>query len=304
MADQITVASVQQSVWAYLEQRKVLQNELIGKGLCLTPPFSFAVTKRGEIFEVEISGKTGTAKFQCNWVAVSKFRDEIAFVLNQPDAAPIIRRLTPLQPARRKMLDTIKPDSTMSPAEFYKRTLIGEGTQVNARRRWGELRTEYGFGTTFTDVAFARQGTLPINEPSPRPHQNRLDAEYFEELFEEHEGKCAKCGIVIRLDEDDEGEKGLLDHRRPVPYGGGDDKANLQLFCTTCNNLKSTACQRCSLKFKCESCTWAHPEKFHDAIVLRLTPAEAKKLVDAAIAQGKKPEALAEDLFKSAFNRL
>jgi 5-methylcytosine-specific restriction endonuclease McrA len=251
---------------------------------------------------VSIKGKNGKATFKCHWVAVSKYRDEIAFVLNQVDSAPIIRKLTPLQPARRKMLDTITPNSTMSPADFYKRTLIDAGTQVNARRRWGELRTEYGFGTTFTDVEFARHGELPINEPSPRPHQNRLNAEYFKTLYEEHQGKCAKCGISIRPDDEAEGEKGLLDHRRPVPYGGGDEKANLQLFCTTCNNLKATACQRCPLKFRCECCTWAHPEKFHDAIVLRFTPAEAQRLVEAANARQKKPEALAIELFKSAFD--
>ena len=90
-----------------------------------------------------------------------------------------------------------------------------------------------------------------------------------------------------------------MDHRRPVPVGGGDDRENLQLFCTTCNNLKSTACQRCQLNFKCESCTWAHPEKFHDAIVVRLTAEEAKMLVESANANHLKPEAFASALLKA-----
>ncbi len=297
--------AVREQVEAYLAQDKVQKNHLVGRGIRLIPPFSCAVTKRRGHYEVTVKGASGeNFVVLCDQVKTSKYRDHITFVLNQENERPIIRALVPLQLARRTMLDNVPPNTTMSPAEFYEMTAREGVTQINARRRWGELRTEYGFETTCTPNTFSRGGEFPVTEPNLRPKMSKLNDDHFESLYEMHKGICAKCGKTIRLDDTSEGEVGLLDHRMPVPVGGGDEIENLQLFCTTCNNLKSTACQRCPLNFNCESCTWAHPEKFHDAIVVRLTAEEAKMLVEVAAAKNERPEVFASTLFKEAFSRL
>lgn len=110
--------------------------------------------------------------------------------------------------------------------------------------------------------------------------------------------------VVRRCDTDvDEGDHGLIDHRRPVLIGGGDERENLQLFCQVCNNLKNTVCQSCPIGYHCERCTWAYPEKFHDAIVVRLTPRDATQLADEAHMQGKDPLRFAQEMFASALGK-
>jgi len=126
---------------------------------------------------------------------------------------------------------------------------------------------------------------------------NRLNRDFWKAIYETNQGRCAKCGVKVRFQDDDEGNPGLLDHRRPVPYGGSDDVENLQLFCNICNNLKNTVCQACPIGYRCESCTWAFPARFHDALVLRLSPDEANRLAREAEGKGVDPRQLAKELF-------
>ena len=169
------VEHVRSLVQNYLTQRKVVGNELIGKNVLLLPPFNFSVIIEGGAFRVDIEGSHGKFSTICQWVSISPFRDDISFVMPVKGAKPTIRKLTPLQPARRRMLDIVKPGTSMDATTFYRATASEGNTQVNARRRWGELRTEYGFETVYTGTRFARGSELPTNEPSPRPNMVRLN---------------------------------------------------------------------------------------------------------------------------------
>lgn len=297
------IEHVRSLVQNYLTQRKVVGNELIGKDVLLLPPFNLSVIMEGGAFRVDIEGSHGKFSTICQWVSISPFRDDISFVMPVKGAKPTIRKLTPLQPARRRMLDIVKPGTSMDATTFYRATASDGNTQVNARRRWGELRTEYGFETVYTGTRFARGSELPTNEPSPRPNMGRLNNAFFTEIYQDHLGKCNKCKRKVEHKGTSSNEPCLLDHRRPVPVGGDDSRQNLQLFCVTCNNLKNTACQNCQLSYECEKCSWAHPEKFHDAIVLRLNANEAKRLSDLAAKVEKTPEAYAAKLFQDALKR-
>ena len=52
------------------------------------------------------------------------------------------------------------------------------------------------------------------------------------QLFMAQRGRCSYCGRVHRL------RYLEIDHKHPVSRGGGNDIANLQLLCTSCNMRK------------------------------------------------------------------
>ncbi len=89
---------------------------------------------------------------------------------------------------------------------------------------------------------------------------------------------CNKCGHLITFTDDGDGFPGVVDHQRPVLFGGSDESENLQLYCQQCNNLKAHICNRCPLACHCERCTWAFPKKFHDTLVISLSTSEATTL--------------------------
>lgn len=83
-------------------------------------------------------------------------------------------------------------------------------------------------------------------------------------------GRCAMCGTPIGAEGPARAE---LDHRVPRIRGGDNSDANLQGFCSACNNAKSTQCTNCMLD--CRTCGWAFPEQYRPVklrpdIILRL----------------------------------
>jgi len=301
-----TEAEIRNTVIGYLSRRGVRENPLIGKNVILSPPYSLEICHVGDVIRVTIKGDKSFFEVECAKAVVSEYRPNIDFVIFAQTGPPQIKRLTPLQQARLKLLDLVKPGSHMAAAEFYRASRkTGGETQVNARRRWGELRTEYGFETTYDDAAqvFKRGNALPINDPNPRPNNARLRAEHWDRVYQAHHGHCNKCDQKVQYVSSSEGDPGVIDHRRPIPFGGGDDKENLQLLCQVCNNLKGTVCHSCPINYQCEACTWAHPEEFHDAIVVRLTPQDAAELAGEARKRGKDPLRFAQELFASALGK-
>lgn len=297
---------IRNAIANYLSRRAVSENYLIGKGVLLSPPYSFDTHPEDGVVKVTIRGKNASFEVKCARVVASEYRPTIDFVQFTEERAPRIIRLTPLQPARLKLLNIVKPGSSLPARDFYNATRKSSGeTQVNARRRWGELRTEYGFDTTYDDASkvFRRGSAIPVSEPEPRPNNARLHRAYWNSIYETHNGHCNKCGQKVRYADVDEGDHGLIDHRRPVLIGGGDERENLQLLCQVCNNLKNTVCQSCPIGYRCERCTWAYPEKFHDAIVVRLTPRDAAELAEEAHKQAIDPLQFAQGLFASALQR-
>lgn len=295
---QRTASEITRIVESYLSQRGVRDNWLIGKGVLLHPTFSVKVAKGNGEFSIRIAGANGEVfNCSCTDIVVSKYRPHITFVHSRPGQQPRIRKLVPLQPARQKLLSHVPPGRSVESNKFYQLSAVDGNTQVNARRRWGELRTEYGFDTTYDGGHFYRGDERPVAEPNPRPNMGSLDRDHRDVVYNREQGKCNKCGTPI-VSDDADGEPGLLDHRRPVPFGGTDDRDNLQLFCVVCNNTKNTFCLSCPFSYQCESCTWAYPEKFHDRIVVKLTPNEASSLKQLADSRGEDPRTTAQKLFK------
>ncbi len=289
-------------VESYLSRRGVQSNWLIGKGVILEPPFrAEAGSKHGKIL-ICITGKTRKVRVLCSKVVTSQYRSDITFVLAQEKKAPLLRKFTPLQLARRQLLSIIPPNSSMSKEKYIEATKKKDGvSQTDAPRRWRELRTEYGFDVSVDNRVYKRgRAELPIYEPNPRPDMQRLNRDHWESVYHSHKGQCNKCGRKIQFREGDEGVPGLLDHRSPVLFGGGDKIENLQLFCHVCNNTKNSICRLCPFEYHCQACTWAYPEYFHDTLVIRLEPAEAQNLVMIAEEEGKEPRAFAQELFDEA----
>ncbi len=301
------IREIRTTVNGYVFSRGVRNNWLIGKGVIIKPDFAVDVLSQVGKAVATIRGDEGEMTILCTQVVASKYRPDITFFDHRDDQSPVRTCLTPLQKARRNLLGVMPPNTSMPSAEFYEVTKKESGhTQVNARRRWGELRTEYGFDTTYnhTTDSFRRGPDVPVREPIPRPDSSSLMADHWRAVYERDGGTCNKCGRPIQRNEGGEGDPGLLDHRRPVPFGGDDRRVNLQLFCTRCNNIKNTVCQACPLSYECETCTWAYPEKFHDDIVIRLDPDDARTLENLAEKRDKDPRQLARDLFRAAFHNL
>lgn len=66
-------------------------------------------------------------------------------------------------------------------------------------------------------------------------------------------------------------------------------------LCLQCNLKKRQACKHCDLP-GCDLCPYAFPEKFEQALVLRLPRETAKKLATMAGEQGVPPATLLTQL--------
>jgi 5-methylcytosine-specific restriction endonuclease McrA len=185
------------------------------------------------------------------------------------------RVLASLNFAFQQILGAFPPGSRFSSEQLYAKILTRDGeTQRHARRRWKDLKYNYGFDVDFDGSQYWRGGTNePVNDPALRPN-DKLIREHFLPMLASNSIKltadslphCNNCDArVIFKDSiyqdilfDDQG---LIDHRRPVFQAGDDSEENLQILCQTCNNKKNTVCRACPFEFKCERCLWAFPEK-------------------------------------------
>lgn len=73
-----------------------------------------------------------------------------------------------------------------------------------------------------------------LREIAPNRRQIWLQ-EVIEELFREQEGLCGLCGKPL--------QRGMheVDHKIPFVYGGGNERANIQLAHPECNRKKRAA---------------------------------------------------------------
>ena len=64
----------------------------------------------------------------------------------------------------------------------------------------------------------------------------------FTQLWKRQSGRCAGCSQEMTWDITDPPEPTLAtyDHRQPKSLQGANSRANMQLFCTVCNNLKGS----------------------------------------------------------------
>ncbi len=253
---------------------------------------------------VEVSGYFGnvpiTETIRCRRAVTGRFRSQITF-LDVIEGALGFRRLAPLRPLHTKLLSGVALGGSISKVESDKLTsAISSRNEpmTDGPRRWRELRTEYGFDVAVISNRYYRGvSAVPITEPQPRPDMANLKRQILPFLVAEGVPlRCNKCGRAVGLEKTGEDFPGLIDHRRPVLFGGGDEPDTLQFSCQQCNNLKARICNTCPLGYHCETCTWAYPEKFHDTVVVNLSPEIASALERFAAGKEKRVEQVVKDV--------
>jgi len=243
---------------------------------------------------------------KANALAKSKYRNQVIFVYRDPDSGSLsFKGIAYMPPLHARLLEGVSPGSCISKEEFDVLTASirarseMKGAQTDGPRRWRELRNEYGFNVWRDKERGYCRGPeeVPVREPWVRPDTTKLTEDMLPVLAaQQKELVCAKCGAPLSFEKFGVVAKGaeapgVVDHRRPVFYGGTDVVDNLQLLCVRCNNLKRTYCERCPLGFQCERCSWAYPEHVVDYLVIRLRPLEAAKFEELLKKyQGKPPE--------------
>ena len=252
---------------SYLRKRGVKNNLLISKDIILAPPFSFEVTHDPKLDFLELhlkgAGKSPTDQTHevtsFHRVESSKYRgNSLRLTSYLVQNRPFHRTIAPLQPARWNLLNLIPLGGQLSKEEYFRLA-----DQSDARRRWTELKLEYGFDVDIVDTQYVRGTTLPpVNWPDPRPDMKRLKDDYWDFLSEKHSSQCNVCTVEVVKNKNDEGTTGVIDHRIPVVYGGSDDIDNLQLLCTPCNNKKNQLYQNDPSKYLRSYLQWAYPEKY------------------------------------------
>ena len=94
-----------------------------------------------------------------------------------------------------------------------------------------------GFGYWHINAGFTQEEALaPIPLPTgslPLPKEVHIKSE----LWGKQAGRCASCNRALA-------QRDLtLDHIVPKSRGGGDEKTNMQLLCTSCNSSKGAKTQ-------------------------------------------------------------
>lgn len=296
----------------YSKARKFLarrggDSQLVTKKQVLTGPFTSKATYEDNRLTVTISGVNDSVTITCNRIIKSPYRHNLLsfFTTSEENVVSERRFIAGLRPAYQRILAAFPPNSKFDTETLYaKIRRIDGGQQAHARRRWKELKYNYGFDVDYGKVKEGNEqkyiywrgpSETPVRDPFPRPDDKKLRDALLPIMLEKLPAgvrpTCNYCGVPISFDyledvriEDDEGgnspssaeehqspalaadadvdtEPGLLDHRRPIYQGGDDIVENLQFFCQTCNNKKSTACRRCAFHYKCDGCIWAHPEE-------------------------------------------
>lgn len=256
---------------------------LVTKDRRITLPCNVVYNESAEQLKVTITGSQGeSVEFLCNKIVLSDFRpNQISFLTLDNEGRLIDKRqLAYMSPAYSRILASFESNSRFTQAELYSRiTTQAEETQRHARRRWKELKYEYGFDVDYdTSNSMYTTGQLdvPIRDPMLSPNSSKLKGAFLPSLMamsQEQNGdeeilSCNYCGIEVSFSDNEDSEElsertteeGLLDHRKPVFQGGEDTLENLQIFCRVCNNRKNTICRKCPYEFQCASCVWAYPE--------------------------------------------
>jgi hypothetical protein len=273
-----------------LESHRRSDTWLVSKGCILKPPFKVEGKTEGSMLRVKVTGVNDALIIRCNKVVDSPFRDQLGLFFQDKSGA--VRESCIVAPFARHfqlILDAFPPNSRFNSEELYAKVTWSEDSkrsQAHARRRWKELKYNYGFDLDWDGKMYWRgPSPVPIREPVLRPDDKRLREEYWAYLADQSCKKyndisphCEYCEakVISRYEESPETEFagiGLIDHRRPVAQGGDDSIQNLQILCQTCNNIKNSTCRKCPYGFHCDSCVWAYPETLKSRrLVLHLSP--------------------------------
>jgi hypothetical protein len=260
------------------ESRRRANTRLVTAGHVIEPPFRLSYVTFPSFVGITITGSNDSVTIRCNEVVASPFRPgQLELLLFDSQRVLIEKRVVAaLTENHWRILQAFPPGTSCTSEELYAGIVTLAGlSQRHARRRWKELKYNYGFDVDFdrTTNTYTRSlSPVPIKDPELRPDDKMLQAAFLRELADasmrEHEDSlphCNRCDARVIFSEEDSGvsdfdDVGLLDHRRPVFQGGNDELRNLQIFCQTCNNKKNNVCRRCPYQFKCDTCHWAFPE--------------------------------------------
>jgi len=304
--------------WREFLSHRSSEGRLVGKGVLFNLPVDISIEETGGgLYRITLTdNKKGSVQFEAGALARSKYRKQVMF-MRPGEEGLVFRSFAYLDPLHTKLLEKVlektSPGECISKDEFDQITASirrrGDKTQSDGPRRWRELRNEYGFDVRVEGDQYCRGEELPVREPQVRPDTSRLTADFLPELVSNKDDlRCAKCGVPVAFEiqgfvADRAEVTGVVDHRRPVVYGGTDDKGNLQILCVRCNNLKRTYCDRCPLGYRCERCSWAYPERVSDLIVISLKPEEAERFEELVARYKGKPPEVAKQLLMEAVEK-
>lgn len=261
------------------ESRRKGNTRLVTSGHIIEPPFTVTQTNRDGYFDLTIEGSSGSVTIQCSEVIASRFRrGQLELLLfNEDHVLTQKRAIAALTENHWKILQAFPPGTSFTSEQLYAKVTTKSGeSQRHARRRWKELKYNYGFDVDFdrqTNMYVRRPSNVPVKDPELRPDDALLRKDFLPALAEASRHNtgdslphCNRCGARVvfpneGIEEIEYDDAGLLDHRRPIFQGGDDSIENLQIFCQTCNNKKNNVCRSCPYGFRCDTCHWAFPEK-------------------------------------------
>jgi hypothetical protein len=185
--------------------------------------------------------------------------------------------------------------------EWVHRSVLERGyAKSNVMRRLRKIKAEYGWdiraerrGNGANDDWYMRCSDGPIFQQQIRKEVSKRDRE---KVYSRNEWKCQLCGADVG--EEQQQTNPQCDHKVPAERGGATKLDNLQTLCVQCNLKKRQACKYCMLP-TCNNCPYAYPERFAEALVLKLSPEAARRLDELSKEQGVPSTFVIEQLIQN-----
>jgi len=304
------------SAWTSFFSGLSKDGRIVGKGVLFGLPTNIKVDGCDQdLKKITLSCKGMKFEFQAHGLAVPKYRKQVTFVelVDKNDHVFSFRSFAYMNPTLVGILSGVskkmqqKQSKCLTKAEFdWVTQTVSKSNKpmTDGPRRWREIRNEFGFSVRVENGEYCcEDASVPTFEPNVRPDTSALTRDLLQQVASGSSYRCAKCNSAVSFSKDADVPKGVLDHRRPVFYGGTDVIENLQIFCVACNNLKRKACEQCFLRHNCSICSWAYPEKLTDTILIRLAPQEVELFRKILAKHTGSPPEIAKMLLLEAMNR-
>lgn len=186
---------------------KSQKTQLVTRGHIISPPVSCECEQKDGLCLVRIGGQEGEVRFWCNRVVESKYRlNQLGFLVFGPDDVLLRKRFIARLPSSyQRILESFPAGSKFTSAELYAKVQKRKGgTQIHARRRWKELKYDFGFNVGYdraTGLYQRGNQTVPIHDPFPRPDDKKLRDDFLS-IFAKEKGlasgerifSCNFCG--------------------------------------------------------------------------------------------------------------
>ncbi|MFC1981093.1 hypothetical protein ACFLVN_02485 [Chloroflexota bacterium] len=143
-----------------LESRRSPDTWLVTKNHILKPPFKVEGKINGKILDVELSGSSDNIEIKLNSIVDSLYREQLGlFLLDSSDAISDFCVIAPFTRHRQLILEAFPPNSKFSSEALYAKVTRSDDSsrpQAHARRRWKELKYNYGFDLDFDGKMYWR----------------------------------------------------------------------------------------------------------------------------------------------------